>query len=212
MPQRLLPSLLAVCMALAGCETVSNVRESVASSFASISDTFFGPSAEVPAGTTPEAGQSANRVVSPATLQADTRTHISGTVPPQAVIDGDTILLSNRRIRLYGIDAPERSQQCVIQQVRVACGVIARYALMGFVTGATVRCERADVDRYGRDVSRCYADGFDLSAGMVKSGLAVAYRQYSEAYVSDEEAAKRLNRGMWRGAFDMPWDWRAQRR
>ena len=74
-----------------------------------------------------------------------------------------------------------------------------------------MRCDREDVDRYGRDVSRCYADGYDLSAGMVRAGLAVAYRQYSLSYVSEEENAKRLKHGMWKGTFVMPWDWRSQR-
>ena len=137
-------------------------------------------------------------------------TTTSGLVLPQSVIDGDTIVLDGKRIRLFGIDAPEKSQPCQVQEAVVACGIIARNALIGFVSGTSVRCLREDVDRYGRDVSRCYAEGYDLSKGMVRAGLAVAYRQYSLSYVSEEENAKRLKHGMWKGTFVMPWDWRSQ--
>ena len=47
---------------------------------------------------------------------------------------------------------------------------------------------------------------------MVANGWAVAYRRYSVDYVADEEAARRGHINIWSGDFDMPWDWRAQRR
>ena len=194
----LLPSALALAVALTGCQTIDDVRNEL---FPSSSD----------ANTKVEEQQDNTLAVVAPQVANTENTTASGLVLPQSVIDGDTIVLEGKRIRLFGIDAPEKSQPCQVQEAAVACGIIARNALIGFVVGATVRCDREDVDRYGRDVSRCYADGYDLSAGMVRVGLAVAYRQYSLSYVSDEENAKRLKRGMWKGAFVMPWDWRSQR-
>jgi len=51
-----------------------------------------------------------------------------------------------------------------------------------------------------------------LDRWMVANGWAVAYRRYSVDYVADEEAARRGHINIWSGDFDMPWDWRAQRR
>jgi len=194
----LLPSALALTVALTGCQTIDDVRNEL---FPSSSD----------ANTKVEEQQDNTLAVVAPQVANTENTTASGLVLPQSVIDGDTIVLEGKRIRLFGIDAPEKSQPCQVQEAAVACGIIARNALIGFVVGATVRCDREDVDRYGRDVSRCYADGYDLSAGMVRAGLAVAYRQYSLSYVSEEENAKRLKYGMWKGSFVMPWDWRSQR-
>ncbi len=47
---------------------------------------------------------------------------------------------------------------------------------------------------------------------MVGNGLAVAYRQYSTAYVPHEGRARVAQSGMWRGAFVPPWDWRRGQR
>lgn len=194
----LLLSTLTLTLALIGCQTIDDVRNEL---FPSSSD----------ASTKVEEQQN-NALAGAASQVTKTEsTTTSGLVLPQSVIDGDTIVLEGKRIRLFGIDAPEKSQPCQIQEAAVACGIIARNVLIGFVAGVPVQCVREDVDRYGRDVSRCYAEGYDLSAGMVRAGYAVAYRKYSLSYVSEEETAKRLKHGMWKGSFVMPWDWRSQR-
>lgn len=43
---------------------------------------------------------------------------------------------------------------------------------------------------------------------MVHSGWALAYRRYSTAYVGAEGSARYAKRGIWRGKFTAPWDWR----
>ena len=48
-----------------------------------------------------------------------------------------------------------------------------------------------------------------LNAAMVRSGWALAYRHYSEAYVGQEAEAKAAGRGLWQGRFIEPWDYRA---
>jgi endonuclease YncB( thermonuclease family) len=69
-------------------------------------------------------------------------------------------------------------------------------------------CEQRDIDRYGHTVAICFAGGDDLGAWLVENGWALAFRQYSAAYVAQERAAESARRGMWRGEFVPPWDWR----
>jgi endonuclease YncB( thermonuclease family) len=126
-----------------------------------------------------------------------------------SVIDGDTLDIHGVRIRLEGIDAPEASQLCYDErQTAWRCGQVAARALDEFIIRKTVHCETHSKDRYGRYIATCYFGGTDLSAALVSSGLAVAYRKYSNRYVLEEENARAANVGIWRGAFVMPWDWR----
>jgi len=77
----------------------------------------------------------------------------------------------------------------------------------------TVVCEKQDQDtKYGRPVAICYAGGVDVGAEMVERGLAVAYRKYSDKYVTHENRARVSKRGLWAGTFQWPWDYRANKR
>ena len=124
------------------------------------------------------------------------------------VVDGDSLALAGERIRLHGIDAPESAQTCHAGGSRWRCGERATRGLRERIGGRTVTCEERDVDRYGRIVAVCRAGGEDLNAWMVERGLALAYRRYSRAYVGEEAAARSARRGLWRGDFVAPWDWR----
>ena len=129
------------------------------------------------------------------------------------VIDGDTIDIHGQRIRLFGIDAPESGQECRLSDRTYACGVIAAGALKDLTAGIEVRCEEEDVDRYGRIVATCYDDhGFDINRNMVYTGWALAYREYSSRYIEVEEGARKAQRGLWRGEFVPPWEWRKGQR
>ncbi len=130
-----------------------------------------------------------------------------------SVIDGDTIEIHGQRIRLHGIDAPESRQFCTrLSGERWRCGQQASLALSDRIGRSTVSCQPRDRDRYGRIVAICFKGSEDLNRWMVANGWAVAYRRYSVDYVSDEEMARRNRINIWSGTFDMPWDWRAQRR
>jgi endonuclease YncB( thermonuclease family) len=124
------------------------------------------------------------------------------------VVDGDTLEIHGTRIRLYGIDAPESAQTCKATGKVYKCGQQAALALADFIGRHVVTCDRKDTDRYGRIVAICYAGGDDLSAWLVENGWALAYRRYSVAYVGQEHAAESAGRGVWRGEFVPPWEWR----
>jgi endonuclease YncB( thermonuclease family) len=129
------------------------------------------------------------------------------------VIDGDTIVIGATHIRLYGIDAPEARQTCTGPSgYPYACGTLASYAMRQLAERQAVRCEERDRDRYGRTVAVCWAGAVELNRAMVQQGWAVAYRRYSLAYIADENEARLAHRGIWNGTFQLPWDWRRERR
>lgn len=127
------------------------------------------------------------------------------------VVDGDTIDIGEERIRLQGVDTPERHQKCRDGDgATYRCGDAATEALRSFIGGGFVRCEiEPKRDRYGRAIGICFtADGADLNGWLVRQGLGLAYRKYSERYVAEEEAARAERLGMHAGAYIPPWDWR----
>jgi endonuclease YncB( thermonuclease family) len=129
------------------------------------------------------------------------------------IIDGDTIEVAGERIRLHGIDAPESKQTCEWPGKTIPCGRLATLALMDLTAGSVVTCKTHEKDRYGRWVAICYdPDGFDLGRNMVHTGWALAYRRYSTDYVGTEDKARDAKRGMWKGEFVPPWDWRRGKR
>ncbi len=128
------------------------------------------------------------------------------------VIDGDTIEIHGKRIRLHGIDAPESNQTCEADGKPYRCGQQAALALADKIGRKTVTCEPRGKDRYGRVVAVCSLNGRDLQAWLVAEGWALAYRRYSMDYVDEEEAAKEAKRGIWRGRFVKPWEWRQGKR
>jgi endonuclease YncB( thermonuclease family) len=136
------------------------------------------------------------------------------------VIDGDTIAVRRdgveRRIRLYGIDAPELEQTCTDGSgAAYPCGARAAAYLTRLLATGPLVCWRRDVDRYGRDVADCTVmttggAPVQVSAAMVLAGQAVDYVRYSGgAFRREQEAAKAAHSGIWAGPFDLPWEWRA---
>ena len=125
------------------------------------------------------------------------------------VIDGDTIVLAGERVRLEGIDAPEQAQDCFVEGESWPCGREATRALTSRIAGRRVVCTRNGRDRYGRVLGVCRADGEDLNAWMVAEGHALASGGFSPRYAAEERRAERAGKGIWRGEFVAPWQWRA---
>lgn len=129
---------------------------------------------------------------------------------PATVIDGDTLVVASRHVRIWGIDAPEHDQRCGRSDgAQWACGEFSRDALVRAVRNERVTCQSDSQDRYGRDVARCSVGTVDLGAEQVRDGWALDWQHYSHgAYAGQEAEARASLNGIWSGTFENPWDWR----
>ncbi len=126
---------------------------------------------------------------------------ISGAGRP---VDGDSLHVGRDEVRLKGIDAPEGRQTCQRGGSTWACGEDSRRELVRLIGKDVVECTVVERDRFRRYLSKCTAGGRDLNAGMVSSGLAVAYG----GYIREEGDAKARKRGLWGSEFQRPREWR----
>jgi endonuclease YncB( thermonuclease family) len=105
------------------------------------------------------------------TALAGGATSFSGQVT--RIVDGDTFWISSKdvRIRVWGLDAPERD---------TPQGPAATAALSRLISGQTLDCHQRDIDRYGRIVGQCFlADGRDITSAMIASGTAKEFCRFS---------------------------------
>lgn len=107
-----------------------------------------------------------------------------------SVIDGDTLIAGNDRIRLWGIDAPEKGEPHY---------ETAKMALKHFA-GGRVSCKHIDIDRYQRNVMQCETeDGVDIGSMLVWTGMAEDFTKYSGGfYRTEEKWAKKQKLGIWK--------------
>jgi endonuclease YncB( thermonuclease family) len=123
------------------------------------------------------------------------------------VVDGDTFDLlageEKMRVRLFGIDAPERGQ---------AFNVRAKEFTAGLIADKEVRVVIRNKDRYGRFVCDVYlADGRYLNAEIVRAGYAWHFTRYSnDKQLAELQVEARENkRGLWLDKNPIPpWDFR----
>jgi endonuclease YncB( thermonuclease family) len=127
-------------------------------------------------------------------------------------VDGDSFEIGAVGVRLFGVDAPEGRQSCTRDGRAWDCGEAALAELRRLVGSRDVVCERRDEDTYGRIVAVCRVGTTDLGAALVRAGLAVAYRRYSDDYVDEERQAQTARRGLWAGEFTAPESYRSEQR
>lgn len=131
------------------------------------------------------------------------------------VSDGDSmIVLTNgteQRVRMHGIDAPERKQPYNRK---------ARQSLAELVAGKTVTVQYDKEDKYGRIVGKVLVDGTDAGLVQLQRGMAWFYRFYQEelepedraAYAQAEDLARRDRLGLWAELQPVPpWEFRRRR-
>ena len=125
-----------------------------------------------------------------------------------AVADGDTITILNSnfqqvKIRLHGIDCPEKSQDF---------GQKAKQFTSDLCYGKTVEVQALDTDRYGRTIGLVtLPDGKILNKELLKAGLAWHYTHYdkSQEFAILEATAKKNKVGLWvQPNAIAPWDFR----
>jgi micrococcal nuclease len=96
---------------------------------------------------------------------------VSAIIGPCWVVDGDTIVISKVSIRLAGIDAPELDHPY---------GQKAKWAMHGLCKGQVIKAVFNGSLSHDRCVATCYLpDGRDLSAEMVKMGMALDWPKFS---------------------------------
>ena len=118
------------------------------------------------------------------------------------VSDGDSVTVLDaqkapHKIRLAGIDAPERAQ---------AYGQKAKASLSELVFGQSVDVAWSKQDRYGRIVGVITLAGVDINLEQIKRGMAWHYKQYQNeqspedriAYAQSESQARDKKLGLWR--------------
>jgi len=129
------------------------------------------------------------------------------------VADGDTVTLldaskTQHRIRIDGIDAPERTQPH---------GQRARQSLAALAHGRSARADCPKVDRYGRAVCRVIVDGVDVGLEQIRRGYAWHYVKYAHeqraadraSYSRAESEARSASAGLWSFSDPIPpWDYR----
>lgn len=129
------------------------------------------------------------------------------------VVDGDTvdILTADReqvRIRLAGIDAPEKAQPY---------GQRAKQKMSDLVFDKNAEVYFTKRDRYGRIIGKVTVNGRDASLGLLDAGLAWHYKKYSgeqsasdrATYANAEDTARASRVGLWLDEMPTtPWDWR----
>ncbi|WIJ24333.1 thermonuclease family protein [Devosia sp. RR2S18] len=119
--------------------------------------------------------------------------------------DGDSFRLGEERIRLLGLDAPELNQACTDAGGRDwPCGRQARNRLAELLDSGPIHCQPEDRDQYGRLLARCSLGDRDIGQLLVAEGLAVSAGDYER----EQATAKAARRGIWRGGFDLPRNWR----
>ena len=123
-------------------------------------------------------------------------------------IEGDLLEIEGKRVRLYGIDAPELGQSCRVMIIAWGCGEDAQKMLSALIAERTVSCVELARDSSGVPAALCETEAAHLNETMVRIGMALSSPAEPRAFASEEAAAARERIGLWRSKFDKPWEWR----
>ena len=123
------------------------------------------------------------------------------------VYDGDTFKMETSqgvvKIRLYGIDAPEKGQRFADE---------SRQQLIHLIGGRMVTVSTESVDPHHRIVGVVTNDGVNVNLKMIEAGMAWWSRRFAPKntdYAQAETSARAEKRGLWRDDSQIaPWDWK----
>jgi endonuclease YncB( thermonuclease family) len=130
------------------------------------------------------------------------------------VRDGDTIQLGDVTFRLDGIDAPELDQICINDQADPwTCGIDARDQLAKLIADRPVHCDDlGPVKTFPkRHIGLCTIEGEtdSLNVQLVRAGFAMDFEPSAKGrFLADEANARDARKGLWRGCFVAPQDFR----
>jgi endonuclease YncB( thermonuclease family) len=116
---------------------------------------------------------------------------------PTSIYDGDTFRFGKMRVRIWGIDAPEKETRF---------GPDARAQLVQLVAGRPVKCHDTGQRNHDRIVAQCWNwRGVEIASAMVRTGWAVDWARFSQGrYQPSQQAAQRARAGMYRYGVQ-PW-------
>jgi endonuclease YncB( thermonuclease family) len=127
------------------------------------------------------------------------------------VIDGDSIRVDEKEVRLFGVDAPEYKQKCLdSNQQEYPCGIISFQFLRKLAASKNVECVYAEKDKYDRYLGKCSLGEISINEEIIKNGMAVIYNftESDEKMDQLELQAKEQKLGIWRGSFELPKNYR----
>lgn len=142
-------------------------------------------------------------------LSTSTYSQIKGKVV--SITDGDTfVVLSEKneqiKIRLHGIDAPEKKQDY---------GNTSKLFLSSLIFNKEVIIEYKNLDRYGRTIGITFVEGTNVNEKMLVEGMAWHFKKYDKnpEWATLENKAKEEKKGLWLQSNPIaPWEWRNRKK
>lgn len=123
------------------------------------------------------------------------------------VIDGDSIKVDEKEVRLLGIDAPEFKQNCFDKNNQeYACGKVSYIFLKKLADKKIAKCLYHEKDIYNRYLAKCFIDKLSINDEILKNGMAVIYdfTLASKEEIALENFARNNKSGIWQGVFELP--------
>lgn len=131
------------------------------------------------------------------------------------VIDGDSIKIDDKNIRLLFIDAPEYKQKCFkSNNEQYNCGILSKKYLQNLIKNKKVSCYYNFRDIYNRFLAVCYLNNININHNLLKEGMAIIYdlSKVNDEIIAIEQQAKLEKRGIWQGYFQMPKEYRKMKK
>ena len=115
-----------------------------------------------------------------------------------SVVDGNTIIINNQRIRLHGIKAPDAGQTCRLNDKFWLCGWEAANALANIVGPHWVTCRKHRLTDLSYIEAICVAgEVLNLNAWMVRNGWAATQNRTNPELIQLETLARQERIGIW---------------
>jgi endonuclease YncB( thermonuclease family) len=130
---------------------------------------------------------------------------------PATVIDGQTLTVAGRTMRLHGLMAPPKDLICHTKHDKpYKCGWLAVKALVDMVMGQRLSCTLtpSPVVEGELPAAVCYVGPFSINQQLLLTGRVVAVASAGADYKRAEDGARRLNEGLWKGRFQPPAEWK----
>lgn len=130
-----------------------------------------------------------------------------------SVVDGDTLEIGVRQVRLLGVDAYEAAQEQPLKTGGTDfLGRGAAMMLRSLITSQSIRCKVSDqADARGLPLATCFSNATDLARAMVANGIARVAETHPSPYLQEEAQARREKRGFWRDTAEKPWQFRKRK-